>query len=512
MVLPKSQFPPTLREKSNLEVANDYLRRYYYKPNRWLKEVLGVDPWSMQREIVDLVFNHPKVAVRSCHSAGKTFIAACIVLAFLYIRTPCKIITSAPTGFQVRDLLWSEINHLYNTRLKGKKFPPGFCLTTRLKVREDWYALGISPRDSVNFQGYHQKNVLVVLDEAPGVRADVVAGAETLESSGDVHVLKIGNPDDAHGHFFEAFRDPRYKKVKISAFDTPNFTGESVDPEVAAGLTSKAWVEDRKNKWGVHHPMYQSKVLAEFPDASSDRVIPLSVCERAKERWYDLPDDDGDDVVGVDVAWYGGDISVITRRSGLKIVEMKTCVQRDPVEVAGVVKMMYNKKPFRVANVDRIGIGAGTLATLQHWGLPAVGVDAAERAYDFENYHNRRAELWFGGGEWLQEGGIPDDEDLVQELTEPNYILRNGRYLVEPKEELRKAKRLGRSPDKADSVHLAITKERERETRVAVDTVSTDEALRQMGHSLGEDRNTKDLVRVGRDDIISGVAGGRRDG
>ena len=502
--------PQTIANKPML-VAKDYKQKYYNNPNRWIFDILGVHLWSKQREIVDAVFNgeKTKTVVPSCHSAGKTFVAACIVLAYLYIRTPCKIITSAPTGFQVRDLLWSEINHLYNTRLRDKGFPPGECMISRIKVREDWFALGISPRDAVNFQGYHQRHVLVVLDEAPGVRRDIIQGAETLESSGDVKVLKIGNPDESSGDFYESYLSPNYNKIKISAFDTPNFTGEKVPVSIARELTSKAWVEERRKKWGETSPLWMSKVLGEFPEVSGNKIISLSLCERAKERWHDMVVEKSPlDTVGVDVAWYGGDLSTIIRRSGLKITGIKSVANMDPVEVAEEVEYEYKQNPFKIANVDRIGMGGGTIGALKKMGIPVAGVDASENAYNHDDYFNRRAELIYDTRDWLEEGGaIPDHDELIQELTEPEYRIKNGKLWVEPKEDLRKASRLGRSPDYMDGLANSITNERRHVFKAESHRVSVDDMMTKLGMTNTAPAARGKVIRISNQDIISGRVG-----
>ncbi len=83
-----------------------YQRKYETDPYLWVVEMLRVFLWSMQKQIFDSVFAHRKTVVRSCHGSGKTFVAAVIVLAFLFTRAPCKVITTAPTWYQVRDILW----------------------------------------------------------------------------------------------------------------------------------------------------------------------------------------------------------------------------------------------------------------------------------------------------------------------------------------------------------------------------------------------------------------------
>jgi hypothetical protein len=129
--------------------------------------------------------------------------------------------------------------------------------------------------------------VLVILDEAPGIKPEIVDGTKALTSSGNAHTLWIGNPIDQTDHFFKSFHDPNipeHCKFKISAYDTPNFTDEHVPEEVKEKLINKQWVEDRKREWGENSPLYQSKVLAEFPEGGENQIITLRECEEARRR------------------------------------------------------------------------------------------------------------------------------------------------------------------------------------------------------------------------------------
>jgi hypothetical protein len=84
-------------------------------------------------------------------------------------------------------------------------------------------------------------------------------------------------------------------------------------------------------------------------------------------------------------------------------------------------------------------------------------LSVAETASDSERYTNQRAEYYWQLRQLFETGSIarPDDEDLQDELTQPNYnsVSSNGTILIEEKDEMRK--RLGRSPDRADALMLA---------------------------------------------------------
>lgn len=422
-----------------------YEAEYSNDPVAWTHDVLNEFLWSMQAEILDSVFRNRKTVVRSCNSAGKTFVAAVAVLAFLYLRYPSKVITTAPTWYQVRDLLWSEINSLFNKHLAEDVL--GRCLTTRLEVDSDWFAIGISPKEAVNFQGFHQEHVLVIFDEAPGVREDVVEGAETLEASGDFHLLKIGNPIEQAGHFYNDFRDSTFEKFHIPYDQTPNFTGEEVPDHVSRNLINPEWVEDKRNKWGEGSPLFQSKALAEFPAAGGNQVISLALCERAANREI-VPE--GDIYLGVDVARGGGDLTVLTLRRGNVILEQETMNSRDLMEITGRISALHNEHKYRGINIDVIGVGAGVYDRCRELGHPVYPINSAEKAIDDSRYANKRTEMWFNMKDWLGYGRIPNNSDLMADLTAPQYkYTSKGQYQLERKDETKK--RLKRSPDQGDS-------------------------------------------------------------
>lgn len=324
---------------------------------------------------------------------------------------------------------------------------PGKPQSTRLVVNDAWFAVGLSPKDSQNFQGYHSRNVLIVVDECPGVRKELINGLNSLMSAGNAHCLWIGNPVTTGDHFYNAFRDPSFNKIHISALDTPNFTRETVPQVVKDELVGPDWVDEMRDEWGENSALYISRVLGDFPPAGENQVIPLSLCEEAARR--DMQPQ-GDMELGVDVAMFGTDLTVYTRKSGLVILEQTTAM-----EVTGKIINMNQRDAYASIKVDSIGIGSGVLSRLQELKLPAVGVDVRNRAADSGKYYNKRAELWFNMAEWLKSGKIPNDSHLIADLTAPQYTYTSdGRYKLEPKEAMKK--RLGRSPDFGDSAVIAV--------------------------------------------------------
>jgi len=414
--------------------------------------VLGVELWSRQKEILRSAFENRRTVVPAGHGVGKTFVSAVAALAFLYLRKPAKVITTAPTWVQVQRLLWSEVNALFKSRLAPQRHP-GSMLLTQLRVQDDWFALGLSPKDTVSFQGFHQENVLVVLDEAPGVRRDIYEGADTLLSGGDAHMLMIGNPTAQQGHFYEACRSSAWNVLRTSCLDSPNLTGESVSEGLRRRLVTRAWVEEKAREWGTDSPLYVAKVLGQFPLAGDDQLIPLKWVEDAMARTEAVP---GRRRLGVDVARFGDDATVYTLLDGNRVVEVLTEYGRDTMEIVGRIMRLRADRGIEQIAVDDIGVGGGVTDRLRELGVRVEAVIGGESAVERDRFVNRRTELWWNLREWVRtEGVLPNHRRLVEDLTAPKFSYTSrGQVKLESKDETKR--RLGRSPDAGDSLMLAL--------------------------------------------------------
>lgn len=449
-------------------------------PILFVHEILGLEPWSKQREILESVRDHQRTAVRSCHGVGKTACAAAVVLWFLAAFGPeALVVTTAPTWRQVKDLLWREIAKLH---ARSGGFFDGQLTETRLDFAPDWYAIGLSTREPENFQGYHAAHLLFVVDEASGVRQPIFDAAEGFLTSDGARVLLIGNPTQPAGQFFDAFHkeQPLWNTIHISAADSPNFTGEPVPERVARALVSRAWVEDKKVKWGEQSPIYAVRVNGDFPDQSDRAVVSLADVETAQQREMELPGapltpESTDEekalheatwptVVACDPARFGSDETVVALRQGNHVRIVDAYVGKATTHTTGVILRtardhihdLYGK-PILV--VDEIGIGGGIIDALKETGefrVVAYNASHAPAGVNDGEYPNARSELWFEfAKDWLPELDLDPDDQLAADLLAPEYAIDSkGRRVVEPKDKTKE--RLGRSPDRADAVMMAF--------------------------------------------------------
>lgn len=469
-----------LRSAESRRHAIRHAARYSADPVTWVTERLGQTVWSKQAQIMEAVRDHRKIAVRSGHGVGKSHVAALTGSWWIDTHPPGEafVVTTAPTFPQVRAILWRYIRRIH--RVGGLV---GRVNQTEWLIDDELVAFGRKPadHDESAFQGIHARYVLVIIDEACGVASQLWIAADALATNTDCRLFAIGNPDNSSSHFRQVCRpDSGWHTIRISAFDSPNLTGEPVPPRVAQSLVSREWVEEKARDWGVDSPLYQSKVLGEFSDDAPNKVVRFSdLSARRISPDTPCPADDLLPVeLGVDVGG-GGDETVIRERRGRVAGREWTARTDRPETIAPMVLAAIRDTGATSVKIDSIGVGFGLVGELRNAaanGLHTariVAVNVAAASSEPKVYANLRAEIWWEIG---REGSAdPDGWDLsgmdnadttIAQLTEPTWDLdAKGRIRVEPKKDV--IARAGRSPDNADALLLAYYRGQRGDTTTA---------------------------------------------
>ena len=379
---------------------------------------------------------------------------AWVVLWFMATRFPCKVPVTANSQDQLRDIVWPTLAH-WHRLMPGPLRNEFDCRTGRLVRRaaeEDSVAVArtATVQTPEALQGFHSPNLLYILEEASAIPEKVIEVAHGALSTAGSKVLMVGNPTRGSGFFFDAFHGlrERWSTLHVSSLDVPYAQGHADD--VAA-------------RYGEESNVYRVRVLGEFPVEDTDVVIPLHLVEAALRREVE-PLAEHHIYWGVDVARFGDDASALAKRQANRLIEpVKTWRNKDTMQVAGIIKNEYEAtieegRPKRIL-VDSIGIGAGVEDRLRELGLPASGVNVAERPAADERYSRLRDELWFKAREWFEERGcvIPDDAALIAELTDVRYdFASNGKIKVEAKDDMKQRNPQMGSPDRADAFVLTF--------------------------------------------------------
>lgn len=162
-------------------------------------------------------------------------------------------------------------------------------------------------------------------------------------------------------------------------------------------------------------------------------------------------------ILGLDIARFGDDATVICVRQGSKILWLQQWVRIDTMETAGNTMAIIERIKPSVVKVDSTGIGAGVADRLRELKVNAKDVDFGGSAKENDRYENIRAEEYWNLAKRFQDGeiSIPDDGELIAQLSSIKYkFASDGRFMIEKKEDMKK--RGIKSPDKADAVMLAF--------------------------------------------------------
>jgi len=246
-----------------------------------------------------------------------------------------------------------------------------------------------------------------------------------------------------------------YETIHISAYDTPNFTGETVPAGTSSKLVSPSWAKEKLEQWGEDSPMYHVRVLGNFPTESDDQVVSLRGVEEAQKRDIELGDNI---VIACDVARFGTDETVIAVRRGNNVRIHKTYTKKSLMETAGyIIDTVRSVSDYGVARIviDDAGLGGGVTDRLRELGVSVEAFNGGSAPNEPDLYPNRRSEAWFAFAEQLSSIDLDPDDQLAADLVAPKYALDSrGRRVVEPKDKTKQ--RLGRSPDRADAVLMAF--------------------------------------------------------
>ncbi|MEE8114930.1 MAG: hypothetical protein V3T23_11330 [Nitrososphaerales archaeon] len=449
------------------------IKRAQADPNWFIENALGDKVWSKQAEICDAIVKHERVAVPAAFGVGKTWLAARIALWFLYSFSPAKVISTAPTNRQVKDLLWSELRTAHR---KSKVELGGSPLQLSLTLKDDHYAIGFSTQDYDidKFTGYHSPNQLIVFDQASGLPKTFYNAAEGLMTSANVKWLCISNTATSDGEFANICMPNRktaygdWHVIPITALESPNvIAGENIFP----GLIAHDWVEKRRKAWGEADPLYKIFVEAKFIDSAEMTVLTAALIDNMEKLnpWY-MPGVEEETLeVGIDVARSGLDKTVLSYRQGNQLHRVRSVTGHNNKQIVALLKdeniRIQNRldTPVTSIKIDVIGFGADVYDRVIDENLPAIAVNNSGAALDNERFLNVRAEMAWSFRDRLdnheasmKECEIEEDdkERLLADMAAMRYeITTAGKVQIIDKKALKKI--LGRSPDHWDSVVMA---------------------------------------------------------
>tara|TARA_R110000868_G_scaffold11036_4_gene54252 strand:- start:3061 stop:4392 length:1332 start_codon:yes stop_codon:yes gene_type:complete len=427
--------------------------------------VLGLSLWEGQRRILESVRKHRRTLVKSGHGLGKTNTLGILINETMTRHPECRIVTSASTYEQVRKTLWSEVR-----KLNARAVVPlgGELLETQWKMSDGSYASITAVDDPTALQGVHGPYVLVILDEAEGIKSNMWAAYDSLLSSANSRMIACFNPVTPSGYLFDACLNPaEWNVITLSCLDHPNVvSGEDVIP----GAVTREWVDEMRSKYcrdgEEPAPAWYSRVLGEFPPAGSNTLVSMAALDALSDF---VPDVMVPRSIGVDIARMGDDESVLTvLDEHRRVIAVESWRKVDLMETVGRIlnAMQRHRVEARYVGVDVCGMGAGVSDRLREQGYKVTPVDFGEGPKgDYASilgrdmrFKNRRNEAHAVFQALVREKQISIPRQYAQTRADLASVIygyaSDGKFRVESKDEIRD--RVRRSPDFGDSLLIAL--------------------------------------------------------
>lgn len=439
------------------------------KKNTPLEKFSGPRTW--QREVLREIADHIKTnqgavsmdtlrsAVSSGRGIGKSALVSWLILWMLTTRIGSSVIVSANSEAQLRSVTWGELtkwqamiinSHWWEvsaTKLVPAKWVTDIVERDLKKGTRYWGAEGKlwSEENPDSYAGVHNHDgMMVIFDEASGIVNSIwsVASGFFTENILDRYWFAFSNPRRNEGYFFECFGSKR------NFWKTRN-----VDARTVEGTDSNVY-EQIIAEYGEDSYQAKVEVYGQFPDQGDTQFISGRMVDEAMER-KPYKDDTAPVVLGVDVARFGSDKTVLCVRKGRDIVSLKKFQGLDTMSVVGQVIATINEYRPMITCVDEGGLGAGVIDRLNEQRYRVRGINFGSKADNPVMYGNKRAEMWGEMRDWLKGACLPKDLELRKDLLGPTYKHDSkGSIFLEKKEDMRR--RGAASPDAADAVCLTF--------------------------------------------------------
>lgn len=441
-----------------MKQAHQKILKYRNDPVFFVREEFGVEPDEWQKDVLVEFARAQRICMKACKGPGKTTVLAWCAWNFLATRPHPKIAATSISGDNLSDGLWAEMSKWQmksgflkeafvwtKTKIFAKDFPSTWFMSAR-----QWPKSADQSRQADTLAGLHSDFILFILDEAGGIPDSVMAAAEASLATGiECKILMAGNPTHREGPLYRACTSERNLWFVIEITSDPD------DPKRTPRVSIE-WAKQQIQKYGRDNPWVLVNVFGQFPPSSLNTLLGPDEVSAAMRRH--IPQADiayAQKRLGVDVARFGDDRTVIFPRQGLvayKPVEMRGARSN---EIAARVAQAKARWESELELIDGTGgYGSGVVDALIQAGMNPFEINFSGKPSDAK-YKNLRAEMWFKMAEWIKRGGcLPNIPELAAELTAPTYSFQNGKFVIEPKDQIKE--RLGFSPDYADALALTF--------------------------------------------------------
>ena len=412
--------------------------------------VIPYTPRPLWRDRIHPALTRYRFAVLVCHRRfGKTVgtVNEMIKKAVLNERKAPVYAYVAPYRNQAKRVAWEYLKY-YTNPIPGRtvneselyiELPTRHARSPGARL----YIIGADHPDAL--RGIYLDGV--ILDEYADIKPELWGGViRPALADRQGWAVFIGTPK-GQNQFYEMYRHAEKSADWYACLYRADETGVIPTDELA---DMKAQMTDME---------IRQELLCDFTASASDVVIPIDLVSAAAERELTERDVEGQPVIlGVDVARFGDDRTVLCVRQGLWTRDVRTFTGLSTMEVANRVIDCINQYRPQAVFIDAGAMGAGVIDRLRQLQYQVSEVNFGEAALSADRYANIRAEMYFKCRDWLTSGGaLPKNAELKTELSTVEYKFNpSGRIILEPKEKLKE--RTGKSPDLADALVLTFAR------------------------------------------------------
>lgn len=398
------------------------------------------------------------IARASGHGIGKSALVSWLILWGITTFEDARGVVTANTETQLKTKTWAELGKWFRLFIGREAFE---LTATKLyyKQRELTWRMDMVPwseRTQEAFAGLHNlgKRIILIFDEASAIPDIIWETAEGALTDRDTQIIwaVFGNPTRNSGRFRECFGrlKHRWNHAQIDARQV----------NIGNQTQFAKWIAD----YGIDSDFVRVRVTGTFPRAGSMEFISGEEVGAAMLRDAEAQPFDPL-VIGVDVARFGDDLSVIYMRKGrdAKSYPIIKLSKVDTMALAGKVTELYLQYRADAVFVDGGGVGGGVVDRLRMLHVNVIevqfggkadllGIPGEDKA---DKYANKAAEMWGKVRAWLPRGALPADNDLKMELEGRQYgFNKDNAIQLEKKDEMKK--RGLSSPDIADALALTF--------------------------------------------------------
>lgn len=420
------------------------------EPGTVLAKFDGPDEWAIElmnmiRDGIVDTSEAVQIATASGHGIGKSATVAHIIMWAFCTFPDTRGVVTANTETQLKTKTWAELGKWFNLCFFAREH---FNLTatglfSKDPDRERTWRIDMIPWSKTNpaaFAGLHNqgKRLLLIFDEGseiPDIIWETAEGALT-DSDTEIIWLAFGNPTLNTGRFRECFDGGKFSK---------QWKHRQIDSRTVR-ITNKTRLNNWIEAYGEDTDFVRVRVLGQFPRHGLMEFFSATEIDAAMSREVFTQKTDPL-VLGVDVARYGSNFSVIFPRKGrdARTIPRERFSGLSTVELADRVALTNASLRADGIIIDGGGVGGGVVDNVRAKRLFCYEVQFQGKDVIYnstygntgERYANNRAAMYGAARAWLKGGCLPLDPELRRQMLMIRYTINNkDEIILEKKEDI----------------------------------------------------------------------------